>query len=169
VQENNFSLKRLRTISLLASATTVLSVCVSVSRAAHAEDCEGISCIEEIEIPRYSAVARLALRTGTVQTRVKIGKKGRPVEIILESPDPKLADEVRGWLKHTGRFRAVCQGREIHLLFTFRLEGEPTPNPFAIIRFRPPNHFIIISQPMLPVIDSRPPPEPKADNGGEQP
>jgi len=146
---------------LLAFAVIVPVVWSWTPPARPADDWQGIACIEEVEIPRYSAVARLALKTGTVRAHVKIGKDGRLSNVTLEAPDPNLADEVRGWLEHTGRFRPPCAGREVTLLFTFRLEGEATHYPFAIVRFRPPNHFIIISQPRLPHIQYRPVQPPK--------
>lgn len=135
----------------------------STPPALDADDWQGVACIEEMEIPRYSYVARLALKTGTVHALVKIGEGGRLSDVILDAPDPRLADEVRGWIKHTARFRPSCAGREVRLLFTFRLEGEPTHYTFAIVRFRPPNHFIIISQPLLSIIEYRPVPPPKEE------
>jgi hypothetical protein len=153
---------------LLVFASIVPVLCCSTPPARDADEWQGVGCVEEIEIPRYSAVARLALKTGTVRALIKIGKEGRLGDVTLDAPDPRLADEVRGWVKHTGRFLPSCAGREVTLLFTFRLEGEATHYPFAIVRFRPPNHFIIISQPRLPVIDYGPvPPRKQGEKRGE--
>jgi len=154
---------------LLVFAGIVAVVWCSTPPVGGADEWQGVGCIEEIEIPRYSAVARLALKPGTVRAQIKIGKNGQLSDVTLEAPDPMLANEVRGWLKHTGRFRPSCAGREVTLLFTFRLEGEATHYPFAIVRFRPPNHFIIISQPSLPHILYIPVQPPKEDDKGSGP
>lgn len=156
---------------LLRFASIILLLCCSTPAARGADKWQGVGCVEEIEIPRYSAVARRAINPGTVRALIKIGKEGRLGDVTLEAPDPNLADEVRGWVKHTGRFRPSCVGRQVTLLFTFRLEGEATHHTFAIVRFRPPNHFIIISQPTLPIIDYIPVPPPKQEQkrSGPQP
>ena len=154
---------------LLVFAGIVAVVWCSTPPVGGADEWQGVGCIEEIEIPRYSAVARLALKPGTVRAQIKIGKDGQLSDLTLEAPDPNLADEVRGWVEHTGRFRPSCVGREVTLLFTFRLQGEATHYPFAIVRFRPPNHFIIISQPRLPHIQYRPVEPPKDDDKRSRP
>jgi hypothetical protein len=41
--------------------------------------------------------------------------------------------------------------KELKLVFTFRLEGEPAPYPLASI-FEPPNHFVIVSKPKKPYV-----------------
>lgn len=115
-----------------------------------------VGCIVEIQIPDYS-VARLALKTGTVEAVITVGKRGVIAGLKTNAPDPRLAQEVVLWLKKSASFDPSCEGREVLLYFTFRLEGEATHYPFHRVRFRAPNHFIIISQPRLPIIDYGPP------------
>ena len=81
-----------------------------------------------------------------MEARVRIGEKGAVETIQTKGSDPNLSLEVEGYLKKRAQFSPDCQRKEVRLLFTFRLEGEPRENPFIKVAFRPPNHFIITSQ-----------------------
>jgi hypothetical protein len=114
---------------------------------------DNMSCVAEIEIPRYSFVARRAAQTGTVEVDLRVSESGAAEDIKSIAPDDSLIQEVEAFLKAKAKFLLSCSGQRVHMLFTFRLEGEARSDPFSIVKFRPPNHFIITSQPKLPTID----------------
>jgi hypothetical protein len=118
---------------------------------------DNMSCVEEIEIPRYSFVARRAAQTGTVEVDFLIGQNGTAEDFRSTGPDPNLILEAEAFLKRAGsKFVPSCRGQRVHMLFTFRLEGEARFDPFSFVRFRPPNHFIVTSQPRIPNVDPMP-------------
>lgn len=110
----------------------------------------GIDCIREIELPRYSFVARRAPAGGTVKALIMIGKSGRPVTIRTPNSDENLAEEVRDTLRDNTSYSGACQGKEIEIVFTFRLEGKPSEYPMTSVHFQPPNHFVLVSEPKRP-------------------
>ena len=117
---------------------------------------DNMSCVEEIEIPRYSFIARRAIQTGTVQVDFRVSENGKAEDFRSTGPDENLISEAEGFLKAAGKFLPSCKGQRLRMTFTFRLEGEPRPYPFSFVKFRPPNHFIITSQPKTPNIDAMP-------------
>lgn len=157
---------RLGSVSTSRAVLTVFALAVGTLGSGQVRG-QNMHCLVEMEIPRYSGLARLALKTGTVVSRITIGSDGRPAEFYFDSPDQRLSGEVQAWLEGTARFQPSCRGETVSLLFTFRLEGEPREAPFTIVRFRPPNHFIIITQPQIPHIQVRSPP-PRKSGGSEQ-
>lgn len=116
---------------------------------------DNVDCLVQLEIPRYTFVARRAATTGTVEAHVLVGREGKIDKMQTTGADPNLGLEVEGFLKKSS-FLPSCHGREVRLFYTFRLEGEARLDPFAIVSFRPPNHFIITSQPWTPIFDRIP-------------
>jgi hypothetical protein len=118
---------------------------------------DNMRCVTEMEVPRYSWIARGAIQdTGTVDIDFRIGAGGVYEDIQASSPDPRLLKEVESFLKIGAKFSPSCGGKRVHMLFTFQMEGDPTPYPFTRVRFRPPNHFIITSQRTPPGVDYMP-------------
>ena len=113
----------------------------------------GLECVEEITLPRYTYVARRAPTGGTVRALVTIGRLGKAGEVTFVSSDPDLAQEVRNYLGSSTTYKEACEGKQIELLFTFKLEGESELDPPVWIRSRPPNHFLIVSRPRKPNIN----------------
>lgn len=122
----------------------------------------GMSCITEMQIPRYTFIARSAEKTGTVEAVIRIGEGGKVASFLAKSPDPRLTEEVEFYLRQESSYSENCVGEEIPLLFTYRLVGGMRPDPFVVISFRPPNHFIITSQPRSPYIMHVPVPPKKS-------
>jgi len=116
--------------------------------------CQGqsLDCIAEMTVPRYSLSSRRSTRGGDVAATVSIGVDGRPSSIDLRSDDTNLAEEVQVFLSRHTTYASNCAGKKVELMFTFRLEGEAEINPPVWVRFRPPNHFIIVSRPRLPIV-----------------
>jgi hypothetical protein len=110
----------------------------------------GLECIQGIELPRYSFIARRTPSGGTVRAVVKVGNDGKAASIRTPGADDNLAEEVRDTLTDGTSYVQSCKGLEFEIVFTFRLEGEATPRPLVWIKFESPNHFTIISEPKQP-------------------
>jgi hypothetical protein len=120
---------------------------------------DNMQCVTEIEVPRYSWVARGAIHdTGTVTIDLRIGRSGAMEDIQTKGPDQRLIKEVTSFLEAGAKFSPSCEGKRVQMLFTFRMEGEPTHYPFTRFTFRPPNHFIVTSQRTFPTVDYLPVP-----------
>ena len=107
----------------------------------------GMACIKEMMVPDYTAVARRSPTGGTIKATISIGRNGEADRVDTSGSDPDLADVVRGYLSKAATYSTGCQGKQVHLVFTFRLEGAPELTPPVFFAFRPPNHFVIISRP----------------------
>jgi hypothetical protein len=114
---------------------------------------QNIECVSELTLPQYSMVARQSSGGGTVSAAIVIGAGGRPEHIDFEGGDSDLANEVRIYLTHATTYLKGCAGKTVNLKFTFELKGDPELYPHVFVKFRPPNHFIIISRPQKPIIN----------------
>lgn len=114
---------------------------------------QSLDCITEMMIPRYNLSSRRSRAGGDVTAKITIGSVGRIAAIELEAADRDLADEVRAYLTNETQYSDRCQGKQVEIKFTFKLEGEPEVNPPVFIYFRPPNHFVIVSRPQKPFIN----------------
>ena len=114
---------------------------------------QNLACLKELMVPRYNLTARRSRSGGTVSVAVLIGEHGRPSRIDAVASNSDLADEVRFYLSNGTTYSEGCDGKVIDLQFTFELTGEPEWDPPVFVKFRPPNHFIIMSRPRKPDID----------------
>jgi hypothetical protein len=114
-------------------------------------------CVEEIGIPRVTYLSRRSGSGGDVQAIIHIGTKGAVDRIETDSPSADLAQEVRDFIRGTSKFKPDCQGSAVLFRFTFVIRGEPEWPPTAYVSFRPPNHFIIKTQPLRPRIQTNEP------------
>ena len=111
-----------------------------------------LECITQIELPSYSFVARMSLG-GDVTAFVRVGPRGKVASIRMPGADQSLDREVEATLREDTLYDSHCSGRQIEVVFTFRLEGDFVDDPHTRIEFAPPNHFILISQPHRPFFD----------------
>jgi hypothetical protein len=137
------ALKRLFRLIYLLLLLTLIRV------AAEASD---LDCIKDIELPTYSFVARRSQTGGTVTAIVTVGQDGKASRVTTPDADANLAEEVRDSLSDGTSYLPSCAGKNLTIVFTFKLEGEPVDNPYTSIHFEPPNHFVIISRPKKPYI-----------------
>lgn len=118
---------------------------------------DNMQCVVELEVPRYSWIARGAAQdTGTVSVDFLVGRHGTIADMHGNGPDPRLIEEAESFLKAGAKLLPSCEGRRVQLLFTFQMDGEARDYPFTRVKFRPPNHFIIVSQRTRPTIDKIP-------------
>jgi len=123
---------------------------------------DNMQCVLEMELPRYSFIARNAVHnTGTVDIAFRIRGSAEIEDIQASAPDDRLVKEVLSVLETAAEFSPSCVGRRVHMIFTFELKGEARDNTFTLIKFKPPNHFVILSQPRLPTIDKLPSNKPR--------
>ena len=113
-----------------------------------ASESNNLSCLVELELPQF-AVALMSPKGGDVDAIVVIGDDGQPTTVHTESTDAHLSGEVEYHLRKKAVYRSHCSVKEVRLQFTFRIEGTPVASPFTKVRFQPPNHFIILTQPVL--------------------
>jgi hypothetical protein len=112
-----------------------------------------MDCVKELMVPRYNLSSRRSATGGTVSVSVLVGSDGRPAKIDAIASDSNLAEEVRAYLLHETTYSEACAGKVIDFKFTFELKGEPEWDPPVFVKFRPPNHFIIVSRPRKPNIN----------------
>ena len=110
-------------------------------------------CVKEIGIPPVTYLARRSGSGGDVQATIHIGTKGAVDRIETDSPSADLAQEVRDFIRGTSKFKPACQGSAVVVRFTFVIGGEPEWQPIALVSFRPPNQFIIKTQPLRPRVN----------------
>jgi|SRR5580698_911243 hypothetical protein len=116
-----------------------------------------LSCIDEMLLPSYGAIARKAAQPGTVISRVAVGSNGKLASVHSTAPDTFLIKEVETFLRYNTSFKSACRGQTITLKFTFLLDNvQPSPNPGLNVKFRGPNEFVIESQPQAPIPEAIP-------------
>lgn len=114
----------------------------------------GLSCIAEMLLPSYGAIARKAAEPGTVVSQINIGPNGKLASLHSTAPDAFLVREVETFLRYNTAFNTACSGQTLTVKFTFVLNKvPPTPNPGLNIKFRGPNEFVIESSPQAPIPD----------------
>ena len=112
-----------------------------------------IDCIRDMGLPTFTSIARRAHVGGTVVAVVTAGSSGKAALISVSGPQKDRGEEVKMFLEDETTYRSSCAGKQIRLLFEFRLEGVPEQSPVTKVRFRPPNQFVIISAPRLGAFD----------------
>jgi hypothetical protein len=112
-----------------------------------------MSCITQLHIPPFGPIAKIAKVDGTVRAAITIGQAGEVRTIKVEGPDPNLEREVRIYLTSSD-YSPKCIGATVTVLFTFKREGPARHDlGHTTVLFRPPNHFTLISNPILPSLD----------------
>jgi hypothetical protein len=74
----------------------------------------------------------------------------------VHGTDRSLELEVEQHFRSNAVYSNQCEGQRFELDFLFRVEGEPSYDPVVRTRFRPPNRFVIVTQPLRPSIDPIP-------------
>jgi hypothetical protein len=114
------------------------------------------SCIEELTVPKFSHAAR-SLGGGTVVATVNIGDNGRAKSVKFKPSRSLLTVDLEEYLVDNSRYSRRCSGASLDIILTFQLEGVPAEGAETVVRFAPPNHFILVSHPILPNVDYRAP------------
>lgn len=104
-----------------------------------------LTCIEELTIPKYPAIALAARVQGEVITAVSINSEGKGT-VTVEGP-AMLKAAVKQQLD-AARFDRYCSGRVVKLIFQFQLNGvaEDNGHPLQSTVFAAPNVYRIVSE-----------------------
>lgn len=113
------------------------------------EDRLWFDCAVRIQLPEYPPVARQARLTGTAVATVTISSDSA-VRIRLEGVPPILKRAVEASLRKS-EFSDSCKDTTFSIRYTFRVEGEQAERPKTSIIFQPPNEFIVVSPPSVPM------------------
>jgi hypothetical protein len=115
-------------------------------------DPNDLRCLVEMELSPFGAANNVP-QGADVDAEVTVGGDGRLAALVLTPKPPlPLALEIEYYLRDKAVYDPNCAGEKVKLRFSFRVEGKPTYNLFTRFRFRPPNHFIISTQIVLPHI-----------------
>lgn len=93
---------------------------------------------------------------GHVDAWVKIGGRGRPDSVKIEASAKILGYPIEFLLRHSTEYSAECSGETVHFTFTYVVEGEVADILLWKVQFRPPDHFMIVSRPLKPIVETRP-------------
>jgi hypothetical protein len=101
-----------------------------------------------MELSRFGAANNVP-NGADVDVEVTVGEDGRASAFVLNPRPLRPLDlELEYYLRSRTTYDAKCSGKKVRLRFSFRVDGEPQYIPFVRVRFRPPNHFLISTQPM---------------------
>jgi hypothetical protein len=137
-------------------------LCTSV-RSQTTNEPDALGCVVDLELPQF-AVAGSVPDGGSVEARVQLGAGGHPTAFKFDSTNRLLSTEVEYHLRERTVYRTDCADKEVKLQFTFKVEGTAARCPFSKVRFLPPNHFVITTQPvqsapdLVPVKPAKPKP-----------
>jgi hypothetical protein len=118
-----------------------------------AADSGGLECIARLDIPLYTVFSRSASLEGTAQAAVHLDSGGKPNEVDIEGVHNILKREISEKL-YGSTYRPECAKKVIRLRFLFILEGKATTGCSRNrASFQPPDTFVIVTNPMDPIID----------------
>jgi hypothetical protein len=132
----------------------LLAPCGSCMLAAEQKASTSLSpCVQDLKIPKFGPGARAAGDSAQpVISIVEIGANGSPAKIEFRNGDQRHRHEIEWYLRDSS-FSSACAGKRIEIRFSFRIEG-PRANYHTLrIEFKPPNHFLIFTNPLRPTVD----------------
>lgn len=132
-------------ISCLAATGMMLGGCASAAE---------ISCVKELELPRFATAGR-SPSGGTVVAKIELEGGYPRINVRSRPKDKSLEAEVKYHLSERAKYKTSCTG-QMELSFTFAVEGESSYTPVTRVFFKPPNAFVIVTQPLRMSIDAVP-------------
>lgn len=133
-----------------------LAICCDYGLARGQSAWSSLSCISSLELPTRGLAAARASGSDTVVATVRVGTRDALPKIELVGGDLGLKTEVEVALRES-KFSDRCTGKDIKLIFEFRLQDPPTENITPpVVRFLPPNRFLLIFRRVAPVVDLAP-------------
>jgi hypothetical protein len=107
-----------------------------------------LSCVDRLVLPGYAVLARLG-HPGSAEVRLRAGDDGSVAHLEILTDQLSLKGEIQDAMDGV-RLKPQCAGDTTVIIITFELKGPPVEVAFPRTVFEAPNHFTIISQPMLP-------------------
>ncbi len=133
---------------LFTIAATLIAALALSARADEAD----LACIEDIEVPQMHGTL-----VGSVPARIEatvlVGKMGKAASVSFRAPTKPLEIEIGFYLKNKTRYSKACEGRSLKIVFSYLVEGDETAELEAVVHFKPPNEFVVISHPVKPIAD----------------
>ena len=108
-------------------------------------------CADRLVLPRFSSASRVAGSGGPVTARFTIDEKGTAVRVEMAGGAEEHRSEIAIYLGES-RFSRRCAGRRLELRFTFVESGGALLYPVSWVEFESPNHFLIWTRPLKPII-----------------
>jgi hypothetical protein len=118
-----------------------------------ANDNPNAACVEMLQLPAYPLLARQAGLAGTLTVTVNTGPDGKVQQL---SARPNLNnDRAQSVLLipvqkaiRSSQFRPDCTGKQVILVFEFRINGDPDDHQQQEMAFGFPNRFRITTRPL---------------------
>ncbi len=108
-------------------------------------------------MPEYSGIARQARIEGTLSANIKLGPAAEVKEVaapeVSARPQLKLLLPSVEYALRKSQFRRDCAGKELVLVFEFRITGDPYDGVQKEFAFGYPNRFAITSRPAPPLLE----------------
>ena len=110
-------------------------------------------CLENVRFPSYPPLARQARLQGTLVVTVSLGRDATVETVSAEAhlnndrAKSVLLTPIEIVLKKSSQFRRDCGGKQVVLVYEFRLTGDPYDGQQQEIAFGYPNRFWITSRP----------------------
>lgn len=122
---------------------------------AQAPDRSAMNCVAELWVPEYNVLAWQARVQGTYSVVINIGDQGTALKLLVSSSTGNgggilLEREVERAVKKS-TFKHRCRGTQVVLRFTFLFDGDLSEYPRTVIKYRPPEEFLLIARPPLPL------------------
>ncbi len=137
----------MRVLCLIVVISNFLPVSV------RAADHEGLECFARLDIPLYTVFSRSAGLEGAAQVAVHLDSGGKPEKINVDGVHNILRREISEKL-YGSTYRPECAEKVVRLRFLFKLEGKATTGCSRNrASFLPPDTFLIVTNPMDPIID----------------
>jgi hypothetical protein len=112
-------------------------------------------CVEKLQFPSYTPLARQARLQGTLIMTLSLGQDGTVAKVSAEShlnndrPSGALLAPIERALQNS-QFRRDCGAKQVILVFDFRISGDPYDGQQQEVAFGYPNRFFIASRPLPP-------------------
>ncbi len=101
------------------------------STAGGQEDPNRLGCLVELELPGFITVNKVP-EGGNFEVEIAVGPDGRSAGVAVQPAPPTwLLWEIENSLRDKAVYDPQCAGQKVKLRFSFRVEGEPRPNPFV--------------------------------------
>lgn len=111
-----------------------------------------VACTSELRLPTFSDLARSMAPSVTVNVRLRVEATGQAGRLDFEGGSDGHRSDVRMAIQRS-RFLPECSGKVLSLKFTYEISGAPDYSPPVTVTYRPPNHFILRTNPILPTAD----------------
>jgi hypothetical protein len=111
-----------------------------------------VACVERLQMPGYSTLARQVRAEGTITASVSLTTRASIQEINTEfkSKTQRVVGLLIPLVEKAimdATFRPTCAGETVVLIFDFKIAGQPSYNPRQSAAFGYPNKFWIVTEP----------------------